>query len=50
MNRFRELVGMDELYDLEQDPYELQNLMGAPRGQALRTELVRELYLLRGRP
>jgi arylsulfatase A-like enzyme len=47
--RFRELVGMDEVYDLDQDPYELQNLMGAPQGPAFRAELVRELDRLQRR-
>lgn len=46
--RFRELAGMDELYDLDLDPYELQNLMGSPRGDDLRAELTRELDRLRG--
>ena len=41
---------MDELYDLEGDPYELRNLMGTPRGQQLRAELAAELERLRGQP
>jgi arylsulfatase A-like enzyme len=48
--RFRELAGMDELYDLDTDPYELQNLVGSPRARALREELGRELDRLLGRP
>ncbi len=28
--RYRELKGMDELYDLRADPYELRNVIGAP--------------------
>jgi N-acetylglucosamine-6-sulfatase len=46
--RYRELSGMDELYDLEEDPYELRNLMGTARGEELRTELGAELERLRG--
>ena len=44
--RYRELPGMDELYDLEADPYELRNLMGTPREAELRPSLVRELERL----
>ena len=33
--RYLELPGMDELYDLEVDPYELDNLMGSPREATL---------------
>ena len=33
--RYLELPGMDELYDLEVDPYELDNLMGSPREEVL---------------
>ena len=33
--RYLELPGMDELYDLELDPYELDNLMGSPREKDL---------------
>jgi arylsulfatase A-like enzyme len=31
--RFLELEGMDELYDLEADPYEMRNLINAPEAQ-----------------
>ena len=45
--RYLELEGMDELYDLEADPYELTNLMGssahAPVLETLRGELERLL-------
>jgi N-acetylglucosamine-6-sulfatase len=47
--RFRELTGMDELYDLEEDPYELRNLMGTARGDTLRAELRSEMERLRTR-
>jgi N-acetylglucosamine-6-sulfatase len=46
--RFRELQGMDELYDLQEDPYELRNLIGSPAGTALQEELARELKRLQG--
>jgi N-acetylglucosamine-6-sulfatase len=45
--RYLELPGMDELYDLESDPYELRNLMGSPREAALRPPLQAELERLR---
>jgi N-acetylglucosamine-6-sulfatase len=42
---YRELPGMAELYDLEQDPYQMDNLMGTARGDsvlpAVRAELER---------
>jgi hypothetical protein len=34
---------MDELYDLQEDPYELANVIDAPRTQDVRAELDREL-------
>ncbi|MGD9905008.1 MAG: sulfatase [Vicinamibacterales bacterium] len=41
--RFRDQQGMDELYDLEADPYELTNLVGRPEAQALLPEMQSEL-------
>jgi N-acetylglucosamine-6-sulfatase len=45
--RYAELEGMDEAYDLRNDPYELRNLIGEPDAQAevsrLRSELDRLL-------
>lgn len=47
--RYRELAGMDELYDLATDPYELENLASAPGRDALRAELAAELDRLLAR-
>jgi N-acetylglucosamine-6-sulfatase len=44
--RYRELTGMDELYDLQADPWELENRIDAPAHQALRETLGRELARL----
>jgi N-acetylglucosamine-6-sulfatase len=44
--RYRELDGMDELYDLATDPYELRNLMGSSEHAALLGELREELERL----
>ncbi len=41
--RYRELAGMDELYDLASDPYELHNLAAANSHAKLRAALRREL-------
>ena len=38
--------GVDELYDLERDPYELTNVIGKPRYARVRKDLVRELRRL----
>jgi len=40
---YLELPGMDELYDLQTDPYELDNLMGSPRERELVPALKAEL-------
>jgi N-acetylglucosamine-6-sulfatase len=45
--RYLELQGMDEVYDLEDDPFELRNLMGSPEHEALRVRLRQELERLR---
>jgi N-acetylglucosamine-6-sulfatase len=45
--RYRELQGMDELYDLERDPYELSNLIGSAAHAALRESLQKELERLK---
>jgi len=44
---YRELPGMEELYDLERDPYQLDNLMGTARGDSLLPALRAELARLR---
>jgi N-acetylglucosamine-6-sulfatase len=41
-----ELEGMDELYDLETDPYEMKNLINDPVGQKALTEMKQELERL----
>jgi N-acetylglucosamine-6-sulfatase len=41
--RYVELPGMEELYDLETDPFETDNLMGTERGRALLPDLQGEL-------
>ena len=46
--RYTELKGMDELYDLEADPFEMDNLIGTGRGDALAPTLTKELERLRG--
>lgn len=44
---YLELDGMDELYDLEVDPFELDNLVGSDRESKLRPALEAELARLR---
>jgi arylsulfatase A-like enzyme len=46
--RYTELAGMDELYDLETDPFEMENLIGTERGRALLPQLAAELDRLQG--
>ena len=41
--RYTDLQGMDEIYDLETDPFEMQNLIDTERGRALLPELTAEL-------
>ncbi len=41
--RYRELEGMNELYDLQQDPFELTNLMASPVAAGLRQQMETEL-------
>ena len=43
---YLELPGMDELYDLQTDPFELDNIIAAPRGRALLPTLQAELARL----
>ncbi len=45
--RYRELLGMDELYDLETDPYELENLIDSAAHAAVKESLGKELEGLR---
>jgi hypothetical protein len=41
-----ELDGMDEIYDLQNDPFELNNLMGTEEGRRLLPSLQAELARL----
>jgi N-acetylglucosamine-6-sulfatase len=44
--QFRELKGMDELYDLEADPYELTNLISKPEAREVLGQMQGELTRL----
>jgi N-acetylglucosamine-6-sulfatase len=44
---YTELPGMDELYDLSADPFEMQNLIGTERGHTLVAEARTELERLK---
>jgi N-acetylglucosamine-6-sulfatase len=48
--RYRELEGMNELYDLQQDPFELRNLIGSTSSIGLRRRMEGELDALLGAP
>jgi N-acetylglucosamine-6-sulfatase len=45
--KYRDLEGMDELYDLQKDPYELNNLLMTPTAGSLRETLEKELEVFR---
>jgi N-acetylglucosamine-6-sulfatase len=45
--QYRELPGMEELYDLETDPYQMDNLMGSAKGDSLLPMVRAELERLR---
>jgi N-acetylglucosamine-6-sulfatase len=49
--RYVDLEGMDELYDLRADPYEMTNVIGRPEAAAARERMQSELdRLLRATP
>ena len=49
--RYRELTGMNELYDLRNDPFELTNLVNAQSSSDLRRRMEAELdALLKAHP
>ena len=43
---YLELAGMDELYDLQADPFELNNIIGTDAGRRLLPDLQAELVRL----
>src|SRR5262245_59888447 len=43
---YLELEGMDELYDLKSDPYEMKNLLNQPNAQSAKDEMKREMERL----
>jgi N-acetylglucosamine-6-sulfatase len=45
--RYGELTGMDELYDLRDDPYEMKNLVSDPARQPVLRQMQAELERLR---
>lgn len=48
--RYRELEGMNELYDLRRDPFELKNLIGSKSSSGVRQRMEAELEALLYRP
>jgi N-acetylglucosamine-6-sulfatase len=48
--RYRELTGMDELYDLGSDPFELENLFASSAHASVRRSLEQELSRLLAEP
>ena len=48
--RYRELEGMNELYDLQQDTFELRNLIGSASSSGLRRRMEGELEALLAAP
>lgn len=44
--RYNELKGMNELYDVQNDPYEMKNLIGQPQSQSIVKTLQAELKRL----
>ena len=45
--QYRDVEGMDELYDLQSDPYELANLLRDGGNETLRMQLADEIARLR---
>ena len=42
---YTKLSGMDELYDLRSDPYEMSNVIGAPAARSVLLQMQQELPL-----